>query len=589
MAPDDPARIGPPTVDETEQERGFKKALAAAGRVAILTAMPLAISIWMVSSTPQGMQLIKDYRWWALGLVLVSLILPSSLAAIPAIRIWIKSAPGQLRAGWMIFGVLPLVVGLVVAVVFLPPRYQMLALRVVYLLAVCLLPAILFFLFIATRKWSLLSEFLTNMDRLGVYGPHQEEESEATRRRRVDTYLQKFEALYGALDPEIREEALQPPQSRPISRARVRPHVGFVNLFTSEAAVPVVLATIVMAVVWLMVLPPWQVTTPGPADTAVKAAGAAMSAAASGQGQAVDPSTASVKVANGIQPWRDSLVPNLTPVTAAFLGAYFFSLQMLFRRYVRRDLRPSAYVGVTMRVLLSMIAVWIVERVWGLLYVGESGAATPTVGIIAVGFVIGVFPRVAWQLLSGLTKKLVPTAVLPSLQTKLPISDLDGLTVWHEARLEEEDIENVPNMATADLLDLMLNTRFPPDRVVDWVDQAILYTHLGVDGETTVATSGRGKDAGTEAPSRRMLLRAHGIRTASALDEVYFGSEPGEDRKSVEEILPGAGRSEIRSLVHALEMNPNLRLVRRWRGLPEWYSPMPEVMPVAAAPMEKVA
>ena len=37
----------------------------------------------------------------------------------------------------------------------------------------------------------------------------------------------------------------------------------------------------------------------------------------------------------------------------------------------------------------------------------------------------------------------------------------------HEARLDDEDIENTPNMATADLLELMINTRFPADRLVD--------------------------------------------------------------------------------------------------------------------------
>jgi hypothetical protein len=69
--------------------------------------------------------------------------------------------------------------------------------------------------------------------------------------------------------------------------------------------------------------------------------------------------------------------------------------------------------------------------------------------------------------------------VLPSLEAQLPMSDLDGLTVWHEARFEEEDIENMANMATADFVDLMFNIRFSPDRLVDWADQAILYTHLG--------------------------------------------------------------------------------------------------------------
>ena len=256
------------------------------------------------------------------------------------------------------------------------------------MLAVCLLPGILFFLFIATRKWSLLSEFLTNMDRLGFYGPSSYEggDSELARRRRVDTYLQKFEALYGALDPDTREDALQPPQSRNVSRPRGRTQVGIVNLFTSEAAVPVVLATIVMAVIWLMVLPPWQ-TEPR----------ALLEAQAKVTSSPITPASTTREIV----PWRDALVPNLTAVTAAFLGAYFFSLQMLFRRYVRRDLRPSAYVGVTLRVVLAMIAVWIVEHVWGLIEVAKGEVTASTVGIIAVGFVIGVFPRIAWQLTVG--------------------------------------------------------------------------------------------------------------------------------------------------------------------------------------------
>ena len=559
MAPDDPPGTNRPEDRNEGDERGLRIALAAAGRVATLGIVPVAVAVWLVSRTQPGQQLFEQYKWWAIGVVLAGVVLPAVLAMVPAIRLWIKGAPGQRRAAWMIFFVLPVVVGLVVAVVFLEPKYQMLAVRVVYLLVVCLLPGILFFLFIATRKWSLLSEFLTNMDRLGFYGPGASEpdDVELARRRRVDAYLQKFEALYGVLDPDVREDALKPPRERNVSRPRGRAPIGIVNLFTSEAAVPVVLATVVIAVVWLLVLPPWQGEPPVPLEVIAKGA----------------PGTTDLETIRDIVPWRDALVPNLTAVTAAFLGAYFFSLQMLFRRYIRRDLRPSAYVGVALRVVLAITAVWIVEYVWGLLEVAKVGETSASrVGIIAVGFVIGVFPRIAWQLLAGVTKKLIPTVVLPSLQTKLPISDLDGLTVWHEARFEEEDIENVPNMATADLVDLMLNTRFPPDRVVDWVDQAILYTQLGVDGETTAPLPGQGTGESKEVPSRRKLLRAHGIRTASCLDEVYYGSQMGPDRLSVEKILPGEGRSEMRSLVDALEVNPNLPLVRRWRGLPEWYS-----------------
>jgi hypothetical protein len=157
-------------------------------------------------------------------------------------------------------------------------------------------------------------------------------------------------------------------------------------------------------------------------------------------------------------------------VTAAFLGAYFFCLQLLFRRYVRRDLRPSAYVGCVYRIVIAVIGIWVLQVVAPVIVSGEMER-----GLTVAGFCLGVFPRVLFQLLQAGAKQLVPGAVLPSLTSKLPISDLDGLTVWHEARLEEEDIENVPSMATADVLDLMINTRFPADRLIDWIDQAILF------------------------------------------------------------------------------------------------------------------
>lgn len=179
------------------------------------------------------------------------------------------------------------------------------------------------------------------------------------------------------------------------------------------------------------------------------------------------------------------------------------------------------------------------------------------IGLLVFGFVIGVFPRIAWQVVQATTKKLTRVAaVLPSLTTQLALSDLDGLTVWHEARLEEEDIENIPNMATADVVDLMLYTRLPPDRIIDWVDHAILYTHLGPGPEDDPANN-----------VLRRPLRAHGIRTATSLIEGYRRSAERGDRPAFEALLPGEERKPICSLVDALETNPNLELIRTWRGL----------------------
>ena len=61
---------------------------------------------------------------------------------------------------------------------------------------------------------------------------------------------------------------------------------------------------------------------------------------------------------------------------------------------------------------------------------------------------------------------------------QLPLSRLDGLTIWHQTRLEEEDIENVYNMADTHILSLMLNTKIPANRIIGWADQASVQDKL---------------------------------------------------------------------------------------------------------------
>ena len=55
---------------------------------------------------------------------------------------------------------------------------------------------------------------------------------------------------------------------------------------------------------------------------------------------------------------------------------------------------------------------------------------------------------------------------------------VDGITLWDEYRLEEEGIENVQNLATADLITLALKTHFNFRTLLDWVDQAVLIDRM---------------------------------------------------------------------------------------------------------------
>ena len=89
------------------------------------------------------------FRWW--WAILLPTAAVGTVLAIPPIRKRLQKKP-IFRAGLFIFGVIPLLLALIGSVTVLPQRYQFIALRSVILVTVCLLPAVMWFLFIAARK-----------------------------------------------------------------------------------------------------------------------------------------------------------------------------------------------------------------------------------------------------------------------------------------------------------------------------------------------------------------------------------------------------------------------------------------------------
>ena len=502
----------------------------------------------VAAASPEAHEFITRRPWWpAIGVaVLLAIVLT------PNTRSWFAKAAPQSRIGIMLLiagvGILMLFIG----IFHLTTEIAVALLRLMLILLFCSLPAFMYYLFIATKKYSLYNEFVINLKRLGLIDPSRlspelvceslATETEEERKKHILTYMQKFEAVYGAVPTDLGEFALKPtdtgktlePTGDNGAAAGADARTGATGAVDTSLPVilPVIIATLLISIGWLITLPPGRMF-----------------------GQ---PEAAQVAGSAAEKLWKGVFIPYASADRFAFIGAYFFSLQLLFRRYVRRDLRASAYVAVSMRIALAVIGIWVVneavnmapERVEGE-WAWSREALQKSLPVL--GFVIGVFPRVAWQVVTTSLKRAVGL-VVPSLQTQLPVNQLDGLTVWHEARLEEEDIENIPNMATADIVDLMTNTRLPPDRIIDWVDQAILYTHLGPEKVKDPTTS-------------RAVLRAHGIRTASSLVEAYNMSARHKDQEKFEAIFPGEGRNRMRSLVDAIGTNPNLKLIQTWRGV----------------------
>jgi hypothetical protein len=491
------------------------------------------------------------YPWALERLWLFIIICGLVLAAIIAIAVSIAWSSPTGQIGSVISFGIGFILALAATLWMLPPEYRVSMLRSVFLVIVILLPALLYFLFVALRKTSLLQEFFTNLGKLGLLGRRRlcdSEELERDRKIRVVTYLQKFEALYGTIPEELVDEILR--KTNPDYRDR-RDKDDLPNfelyessVFTPEA-IPVVVATLLIGLGWLLVLPPW------PMDGITR---------------------------NAV------LKPTGDVALFAFLGAYFYALQMLYRRFIRRDLRANAYVSISERIILAVVGVWAVLQVFagipGSFFVSSDVHAS----LFVVGFVVGAFPPIAWQILQAVFRRVVKAEVLvPSLNSLMPLRELDGLTVWHEARLEEEDVENVQNMSTADLVDLMLHTRYPPDRIIDWVDQALLYTQLGRQNTPS-------KD-GDHNPIKQ--LQNHGIRTASSLIVAYRESKQRgrEEGCKFECILGEQGQSlpRLPSIIDALSTNPNLELVQRWNGTRSTSERLPQTFHAASEPAENLA
>jgi hypothetical protein len=369
------------------------------------------------------------------------------------------------------------------------------ALKLFVLWCLAFLPGWLYVRFLGTRARALWNEYVLTLHRLGCDRPWFLPEP---------PLASDFHARW-ALGPHpaastIYEQKFEAYYGRQPSQARVRDDY----VVSSESLFPVFLSTAILGAGWSAVL--W--------DTTFLTAPAGV--------------------------WD--------VLKYAFLGAYAFVSGMLVRRYFQSDLRPSAYASAVFRIILVLLLVAVVHQV---LHAVAPAAGS---GELAVAFVIGFFPLVGLQLLQRLTAKLLHT-VVPPVASAYPLDHLDGFNLWYEARLVEEGVENMQNLTTMNLVDVILHTRVPPGRLVDWIDQAFLLLHLGEAGE-------RADESG------RAALRRSGIRTATDLLTAFSAEDPAGVRRyrrpaGLRELPIAADR--LRLLVGVLAAEPGLDAVWSWQ------------------------
>ncbi|HEV2034150.1 MAG TPA: hypothetical protein VGU71_08120 [Candidatus Dormibacteraeota bacterium] len=181
-----------------------------------------------------------------------------------------------------------------------------------------------------------------------------------------------------------------------------------------------------------------------------------------------------------------------------FFGAYYFALNMAFRRYLRADLTTKAYSQISVRIIGTVLLVLAVSAIPP--FAGAKADSTSAHVLDVLAFVVGMVPDTGLALISDFLKRR-KLFWGTSLQQQHPVTELEGVSLYDSARLLEEGIESVESLATANLIELTLRTRIPASRLVDLFDQAVLYLHLCL---------------GSEPPEpARSHLREFGIRTAT--------------------------------------------------------------------------
>jgi len=402
------------------------------------------------------------------------------------------------------------VLAILLPTALLQPHSQLFLLKLAVAGLLGFIPGWLYLQFIKFRGRSLYDEFVLNLFRLHIdeirnlpappkhtsyYLPWRAEHDKLKTESTDNLYRRKFEAVYGrhsvstrGLLPEVRS-----------GRDR------------TETFSPVLLATVLLCIGWVLVIQPEVFR--------------------------------SFDLLGGRQPSGGPAVP-YDALRFGFIGAYWFIIQDLVRRYFRDDLKTGAYISASVRIIIVTLVVATV----GLL----PSVSAKQQEILA--FFIGIFPQIGIQALkAGLTRAF--GGLVPTMRSDYPLSDLDGLSIWDQARLLEEGIEDMQNLVSANLVDVMLRSRVPIIRLTDWLDQAFLALRLP-------------PSEGAFSPVKR--LRRIGIRSATDLERMWKSQLKDDTvfQARFEQALrssAGTAPTIVQTILVALKSEVNLHHVREFK------------------------
>ncbi|MBV9775774.1 MAG: hypothetical protein JO143_01875 [Acetobacteraceae bacterium] len=167
---------------------------------------------------------------------------------------------------------------------------------------------------------------------------------------------------------------------------------------------------------------------------------------------------------------------------AGFVGAYIWSVNYLVLRIANFDLSPLDFLSTSAHVLITVFAAWVLRQV--VAAPGPSGLGVAAVLLIA--FLSGLYPALGVNVLvdrlpgKDWLKRDIKEA--PDIKRSFPLDLVDGIDTTVKFRLNGLDIADAQNLATANPVELFVETPYGFAQILDWVAQAQLLTELGPQG-----------------------------------------------------------------------------------------------------------
>jgi hypothetical protein len=192
---------------------------------------------------------------------------------------------------------------------------------------------------------------------------------------------------------------------------------------------------------------------------------------------------------------------------AGFVGAYIWSIDYLILRIANFDLSPLSFLRTSGHVLMTVFVAWVLCQVVAAPGIQEKLAVAMVLGI---AFLSGLYPSLGLNVLIDRLphwlrlKRDVPEA--GAISRSFPLDLIDGIDPSIKFRLNQLEIAEVQNLATANPILLYVESPYGLLEVIDWMAQAQLLGELG--------------------PERFLQARAAGIRDMVAFLELG-GSEEG--------------------------------------------------------------